>query len=282
MTDGPANEGGFARQLLARAEGRVQGAQPKIPSYTAGEGGDNAPPIVEWTEEVTISSRPDRDQTSAPAEFERRAGEPQLPASESAASESSFRLFPRERPARQDSREPDRHSIPVEYGDAALDAATERRAETVVQPDRITPGQRQVATQPVTDPGHEIDDVRLIPPRGAQFPRAFDHGAELQAAIAQLLGDRPGESASRSEQCDAPSRADREPSGGRPNPRIPDDGARTERAEKQQQAPLNIHIGEIVIAPDPARPRAETPARDQWQPPLSLDEYRAQRTREWK
>jgi hypothetical protein len=49
-------------------------------------------------------------------------------------------------------------------------------------------------------------------------------------------------------------------------------------------APLHIHIGEIVIAPDPqeqtASKAAIAPQRPEWQPMLSLDDYRDQRRKE--
>ena len=47
-----------------------------------------------------------------------------------------------------------------------------------------------------------------------------------------------------------------------------------------EQAPLLIHIGELVIAPEPRAPVREAAPHPTWEPPLSLADYRASRSRE--
>lgn len=43
---------------------------------------------------------------------------------------------------------------------------------------------------------------------------------------------------------------------------------------------LTIHIGEIVVAPEPRTAGRKATPRPAWQPPMSLAEYRATRARE--
>ena len=50
-------------------------------------------------------------------------------------------------------------------------------------------------------------------------------------------------------------------------------------SERCVPAGVTIHIGEIVIAPEP-RAASDTGPRPAWQPPLSLSDYRASRARE--
>jgi hypothetical protein len=47
-----------------------------------------------------------------------------------------------------------------------------------------------------------------------------------------------------------------------------------------EQAKLQIHIGELVIAPEPRAPMREAPPPAAWEPPMSLAHYRASRSRE--
>jgi hypothetical protein len=278
MSSEPRGKGDFTQKLLARAEGRVQGVQPKIPGYVAGDSGDKAPPIIELTNEVPASPRPDRNRAAPPHVSGRQASGPQLPAAEL---DDSFRLFPRNRPTERNSRM-EAHSARTTDDSAVPEAMAERWAVADARAKRIGSNQGQAQIRSSFDDAMEVGDKRLVPPRSTGFPLAFDHGAELMTAIAQLLGDWPDESADGSHRADAPARSDRERSVDRSNSPISDLTARPEQPGDQHRATLTIHIGEIVIAPDPARPQGEMQLRDRWQPPLSLDDYRARRAREWK
>ena len=99
----------------------------------------------------------------------------------------------------------------------------------------------------------------------------------LTAAVMRLLdpsaagADEPGPPR-LAPQAERPARLEaRESVGaGRPADPTPSDAS---------PAGVTIHIGEIVIAPEP-RAASDTGPRPAWQPPLSLSDYRASRARE--
>ena len=104
-------------------------------------------------------------------------------------------------------------------------------------------------------------------------------GDSLVAAINQLLGsDQPApDQRDQSGPAPAANSASLSQVGDRAVAKDLPPASRQDRSEPA----LRIHIGEIVIAPEPGPPStAERLAAPAWQPPVALAEYRAARARE--
>ena len=115
-------------------------------------------------------------------------------------------------------------------------------------------------------PGEQQVAPALQPPLPEPF--RLRRPDSLSAAIAQLLapeGHATPEPAARSPALPATDMGEPTLAGG---------------AEPAARGGLTIHIGEVVIAPEPRAPQREKAQGPAWQPPLSLAEYRETRARE--
>jgi hypothetical protein len=123
----------------------------------------------------------------------------------------------------------------------------------------------------------EIARDAAVPPR-SELRRADS----LSSAVMQLLGPQPGENsfgAPAPEPQPAPGGIETSRFGTPVTPE-PTWGVNSPDAGPADQAPLQIHIGELVIAPEQRAPVREEAPRKVWEPPLSLADYRASRSRE--
>lgn len=244
MSDSAARPG-LAARLISSAQGGVTALRPQLANRFAAEGGGD-PPLLERTEQVAAS---------APAAPPRAENAPRALATKRATAEDPpFRLMPAEPALAQADADP--AALPsdgqIEAGPVA--ATGSPPAPSSASPDNLAP-------PPIPTP----------PVRGE--PR----GDSLSAAVIQLLGTQSaaGETVAPA----PPLRSDElatsrfaEPAATAP--------AATTRGGPGEQPPLQIHIGEIVIAPEPPAPLRERAPSPAWQPPLSLADYRASRARE--
>jgi hypothetical protein len=121
--------------------------------------------------------------------------------------------------------------------------------------------------------------ARLPLPRAERPPRFEERRADsLSTAVLQLIGP-PMAAAHAGVPTPEPRRAPDASATARPGDPgapVPAQTMDAAAAGPTEQAPLQIHIGELVIAPEPRAPVRETA----WEPPLSLADYRASRSRE--
>ena len=252
MSDAPA-PGGLVARLLDRADGRVTALRPSVrPTFAAEQTRDE--PFLETTEE-TPAAPPAASPvvTASPAErHEAAAPLPPAPAS---------RLMPVAAAAEAPQ------AAPVSA------AAVAAPGEASAAPPRVEPS--APAADAPSDERPRAAEPRLVPVRSD--PAGTHRSDNLTAAVMRLLdpsaagADEPGPPR-LAPQAERPARLEaRESVGaGRPADPTPSDAS---------PAGVTIHIGEIVIAPEP-RAASDTGPRPAWQPPLSLSDYRASRARE--
>ena len=259
MSEAPAPIGGFTARLLDRAEGRVTALRPGIPPVFAAEQA-RAAPVLERSEEVP---------TEPEAQAARHEGRAELPRSLAAADGShapEFRLMPvaAERVEPRQIAEPQ----PDAEGEPALFRPSPAQANEPAAPLRI-------ATE--SHPGVSSGSGRL-----RSTPLRSKRGDSLSAAVMQLLGESSSGTAeagpafagtfSPEPQCVS--------SEGFPTEREPGASAAHVAVDPASAPALTIHIGEIVVAPEPGSAAHSAPSPPPWQPPLSLSEYRARRAQE--
>ncbi|WP_415402183.1 hypothetical protein [Tateyamaria sp. SN3-11] len=266
--DAPA---GFVTGLLRRVSGQAKGVTPRIPSYFAGETAADGPEITEITQEVT----PDQAAAPPPSSAASVSPNPTTPtqsmptpkAEESEATQqpSEPRLFepapvpppPSIIPAAASVETQDAHSNPPPVAD---DPFTPR------EPAPLVPQATQSKSPEQRETG--------APPPQPTTPKLPNIAAEVAAAIASLRDDGvPVPEPRMMPVNDAPAPFDV------PQKQTAIDGTQRGETEQHQPEPMHIHIGEIVIAPDP--PSAATPptpaASAPWAPNLTLDAYREAR-----
>lgn len=242
-----APDQGFAARLLSRAEGRVCALRPKL-NNTFGAETAHAGPLLELSEEVAAA--PSTSAPEAPSALHRSVMDP---ASESA---TPLHLMPGERPEVR-----------------ALQGASEPQ---LLSPDTVVaappPSVDRTATAASQSPAE-------MPPSRVDRSLRFEERRSdtLLAAVTQLLGPQSAADAA------APSA---EPRGwpdrfaaDNPAAAFDRDWGSGAPISTSEQPPLQIHIGELVIAPEPRAPQHEAAAPAAWAPPLSLADYRASRTR---
>ncbi len=230
---------GLAARLLRSAEGRVTALRPQIPASSWANAAKDTP-LLERTGET---------QASAPAAPRRSADQP-------APETAPRKALAEPEPLRLMLSEPP----PLA---ANLDSDAEPRASN--RPVRANPAMAK-------------DSLVPAPAQRAEERRADS----LSSALMQLLGPDAAETAGAPEaqpQRRAPVAA---------GPPVSTASAPAETASAcldagpraaPDPAPLQIHIGELIIAPDP-RPPLHQAAPAAWEPPLSLADYRASRGRE--
>lgn len=243
MSETPTGSG-FTARLLGRAEGQVTALRPQIANLFAAEGGNTAP-LLERTEEMVTAPPP------GPTAM--------VPETQHAQTRVSVEMAD---PVTLMPRQP---SEPAHTQFVPLVAQASDQGEQVGSITTQSPPQPAPAQEPPAQFAASTET-------SAQPPRAEHSSDSLLAAVTQLLGPQfQTELASAAPQREDASPADRfaatAAQGTDPS------------APASQQQPLQIHIGELVIAPEPREPQPEALAPAQWQPPLSLDAYRASRTR---
>ena len=245
---------GFAARLLGRAEGQITALRPQIGNLFAAEGGDAAPLLERSAEVVSTPPPAPTGIVSATEQSQTRAGleitEPALLMPRQASEPAQVSLV---------SPAPLAPLVPV----AAVPAPD--RAE------RISAITDQTPEQPAPARTAHAEFAATTEP-APQPPRPERSSDSLLAAVTQLLGPQF--------QVEAESTAPRREVASPSDPFIASaTQVNDPSAPASQQQPLQIHIGELVIAPESRAPQPEPPAAAQWQPPLSLDDYRASRTR---
>lgn len=244
---------GLAARLLARADGQVSALRPQV-AATFAAAPDATAPIIERTEEIAVGPAPSPPRPHDPV----RKDAPRPP-----ADPEPLRLMP---DARIELPLP--RAVPASVAEAADDPVAATGDARLADP------QPFAGRQPGAPPAEQTPQ----PPRDFPGARPGERAADsLSAAVLQLLGpaaaaappaaaslDRPAPPATAwpgrpDTQSDAPLPAAAAPTGGPP--------------------PLHIHIGELVIAPEPRAPQREAATPAPWTPPLSLAEYRASRER---
>ena len=258
MSEAPASPCGFTARLLDRADGRINALRPGIPPVFSAEQ-ERSAPLLERTEQSRTAP-----PIAAP-QAEPAAAKPSHTAANGDSAEPSLRLMPPAdlaRPFLPVVEAPAQVPQPVEYSAAFPPAARQ--------------GQRHGRSVAAATGSARHEDR---PPSEPLRPR---RGDSLSAAVMQLLGDAgPGESGPEPSSTNAlPPELQRGPDSASPSQR-----ERAETAVREALAPgaepgLTIHIGEIVVAPEPVPAPGAAPSPPPWQPPLSLSDYRARRAQE--
>lgn len=244
---------GLAARLLDRADGGVSALRPRIAQTFAPEQ-SRAAPLLERTEEVAASppATPRRNTPAAPAPV----------ATAPDASAPQERLMPPPAP-------------PASRAAAQADEAAVEPPPGAPLPTSAPSAPASPIAQPSAGPAIPVRPSPRDTHRAQPHPRQAD---SLSAAVMQLLAPDPAAPVAPREATLAPVR-DNAPVG-RERSAIPTVSAPVPiPAHAAAEPGLTIHIGEIVVAPEP-RPARETASRPVWQPPLSLAEYRATRARE--
>lgn len=251
--DAPAT--GLAARLLRRAEGQVGALRPQLAAtYSAAP--EAAAPMIEWTEEIAAGPAPSPPKPRAPIP----AAAPWVP-----ADAEPLRLMPA---PQGDLTLPPK--VPATMAEAAPPATTMGEA----QPHVPAPSAGQ---QPDASP---LAVAPLAPheaPRARRGERAAD---SLSAAVLQLLGPTVT-TAPLAKAATSPGQPD-PAAPARPGQAVPhatDTLPGAASVPAGNAPPLHIHIGELVIAPEPRAPQRDAAPAASWVPPLSLADYRASRER---
>lgn len=271
MTEARNGSADYARLMIARAQGEVAALRPEIAPYFGPEA-DQEP------------AQPETVETTPPA-----------PPGFVSREEDSKEPVP---PALVVSRQP-----APRHAEGAPEA--ERRQASIAEPRLVSasPPQKPVHTPehglpaavtgeppPPPKPGErrkEAVSVEAAPPAARAIPQPRpDIAGEIARALARL---QLAPEASERLMPPQPSREKpaavaqtRPPHDTPPEVEASDPWPNGEKTVgSADMEPLHIHIGELVIAPDPAAapPRRAPAATAKWAPALSLDDYRTQRMR---
>ena len=271
---------GFADQLLNRADGHFEGPRPRIANIFTAEDRQHSEPLAEWTEQSiaqspTPVSRDVEQMWKSENEYvlenlvqSEAVNEPHVP--DSAPNEkliakdiSETRLMPALSKA---EIVPERPGRKLAQADAS--------AINVEPPLPKTDTRKQPELEPSRQPRKEPVIKRDSKPVGRQLRPDIS----IHEAVAQLLG-RESLSA-ENEHVEAnvmiSERSSSDASFNTKNLEIKTD----EKLPGESEAPLTIHIGEVIVAPETATEPGREVKSEKWQPPLSLDDYRAARARE--
>lgn len=256
---------GFVEGLMARARGEVAALRSRAQPYFAPEPQGTEMPEIEAVTEATAAPRSEvRVEQPGPAPAEAHSVSSPERASAPAVAPAPPAPAPRE------------HLMPLQtappaagreaVGGPGLPVAPPPVPAAVVPPAEA----RDPGPDPAREPPPAPAPVATAPP--PPEPERREVTVDLARALARLLpeADAPEASAARLMP---------------PEPVVPPPAAvpaPPAAPQPERAQPVTIHIGEIVIAPDPP-PQAATPprpaARPRWEPQLSLAEYREQRRR---
>lgn len=259
MSAAPAPTGGFAARLLDRAEGRVTALRPGIaPVYAAEQA--RAAPVLERNE--TVPTAP-ADQA---AQREARTELPRSPVATEGSPAPEFRLMP------VSSEKVESRQIAEPQPDAEGEPAA-------LQPD---PAQANQPAAPHPIAAESFAGEPSGPGRLRPAPLRPKRGDSLSAAVMQLLGENGNGTAEAGATIAGtfPPEPQRGIGESVHAERQPGANAAQVTADPASAPALTIHIGEIVVAPEPGSASQSAPSPPPWQPPLSLSEYRARRAQE--
>ncbi|WP_343519445.1 hypothetical protein [Sphingomonas sp.] len=251
MSDAPAPPG-LAARLLERADGGVSTLRPRIAQTFAAEQA-RAAPLIERTGEVVAPPPPASLRPDAPV------GSPSAAVTQTVPSPTQ-RLMPPHVPAAP--------KLAAQTGPTAIEPQPATAAAPLAPADATAPPAPGAVPGPVP--------VSSGSTRRAQYrPRQTD---SLSAAVMQLLAPDPA-APSATREAPPPPRTDTPLRNDCPSP--PTVSAPAPEPPRRASEPgLTIHIGEIVVAPEPHPAPRQAAPRPAWQPPLSLADYRATRARE--
>jgi hypothetical protein len=251
MSDGAPGPG-LAARLLRRAEGRVTALRPQIASTFSADAAQEAPRLEQTGEIAATPPATPRHAPDMPAA---------APPPQSRTGPELFRLMPGEPP----------HVPPAISRPDTAQPASDIDADAQVPTDSGLPG---TAARAAASPSLE---------RGKRPPRFEERRADsLSAAVTQLLGPQVAWTYPGAPMPDPPPAPDAFATTGLAGPvaTVPAATMDSAAAAPTEQGALQIHIGELVIAPEPRAPVHEAAPRAAWEPPLSLADYRASRSRE--
>ena len=259
MTEAPVSPGGFTARLLDRAEGRVSALRPGIAPVFAAEQARAAPVLARSEEMPTVPA-------AQAAQRDARAELPRSPVATAGSHAPEIRLMPNSS-ERAESRQIAEPQPDTEGEPAALQPDPAQAHEPAAQ--------LRIATESLL--GEPSDPDRLRP-----TPLRPKRGDSLSAAVMQLLGESGSGTADAGPAIAGtfppePHRGVRE---SLPTEREPGASAAQLPIDPVAAPALTIHIGEIVVAPEPGPASPAAPSPPPWQPPLSLSEYRARRAQE--
>ena len=256
MSETPALTGGFAARLLNRAEGQVIALRPGIAPVFAAEQA-RAAPVLEPSEDVL---------TAPMAQPAARAELPRSSAATDSASAPEFRLMPvvaKSIAPRQIAKpQPGANAEPATFQPA--------------------PAQANEPAAPHAIAGESLSGEPSAAGRLRPAPLRPKRGDSLSAAVLQLLGEGTGGPAAASAVNAGRFPPERHHGLDAALPTTLEPGASAARvtADPAAAPALTIHIGEIVVAPEPGPSAHSAQSPPPWQPPLSLSEYRARRAQE--
>ncbi|MEW9920202.1 hypothetical protein AB2B41_11335 [Marimonas sp. MJW-29] len=270
---------GFASRLLERAAGITGPLRPRIAPYF-GTPEVSAKPLIE---EETVERQAQTPEPMSPKDRSPVASEPNGP------EEISAPRFPQSPPR----GEPEEHRLmPRQEPPATAQAVSSDQAAEPSVTDAAA-ALPQTETPPAPDTKTALADVP-VPPRQTPPPTLTaappergprqsvpvpDLRTALAAAVARLRPAPDPEPEAKLMPSSEPNRANEPPA-----PReTPAPVQRPRHPQTQDPQPLHVHIGEIVIAPDPYDMPAQRPATSQqteWKPALTLDDYRDRRRKE--
>ncbi len=255
----------FAARLLRRANGHVGGLRPKATAFYAPER-SAVPPTVEGGADVNVGTAPSSVPT--PEIQSRATSDAQAsvapPPKVQAAVADQFRLMPdaslANAPRHHGSDTAPQPTAPQEpdAGPATLSATSFPLYTS--QPDTTLQKNAPSVVAPVTD--HATTRLAADTPLD-----------DLSDAISAILGTRkrPDDNA------DSKDHADRTVHTETREQIVPPQPAPQSAQNDTGAAPVTIHIGEVIVTSDAAAPPPTPPPV--WTAPLSLDAYRAARSR---
>lgn len=270
---------GFASRLLERAAGITGPLRPRIAPYFGAPEVTAKPLIEEETvERQAQTPEPmgprDRSPVASKPAGQAQKSEPRFPQTDQIEKPEEHRLMPRQEPPA---------TAEAVSSDQVAEPSTTDAAAAV--PQKEPPSASDIKTAPADAP---VPPRQTPPPTVAAAPPERgprqsvpvpDLRTALAAAVARLRPAPDPEPEAKLMPSSEPNRAN-EP----PVPREkPAPVQRPRHPQTQDPQPLHVHIGEIVIAPDPHDMRPKRPAASQqteWKPALTLDEYRDRRRKE--
>ncbi|MEM7614626.1 MAG: hypothetical protein AAF245_06245 [Pseudomonadota bacterium] len=261
---GAEQQPGFAATLLARAKGEVSDLRPKItPYFGSTEPSDALPEITEEIAVAPDGTPPAQTQRAQPlTEPDQPAQQAPMPAEAVAEPVQEAPLMP------SDAVAPATPAPEIQAADPPPPGVMAAPLMPVPEPPKL----EVAAPTPIPTPIPNETPKPAEPATPAALP---DVAKQLAAALARLTSD-PVEAQEQRLMPEAPQAeppAPQQPTAAE-NPAAP-------QADDDRSQPLTIHIGEVIVAPDPPAPTPpqQRAPRPKWTPALTLDDYRTSRAR---
>ena len=290
---------GYISALLGRVDGTHTGAAPRIAPYFASETATGQPELEEVTRERRMSAASDADAgrsdlrehkaTATPHDTSHQTsddrgrssvGEGPTDVERSATSNGPLMPSTAQHALQQTDIGAGMKDSAPKSSDFESDTPRTHHRPTGSDTDASRP-KGNLAMTPLTDlqpPASDpVSDAAPSDQDNRSDPlglRPADLEAQIAEAIASLRGEAPGFGpGTKAEKAERAERRTTEPS--EPHAARSNDPAEHGTEPTNTEPPIHIHIGEIVVAPDPGQRPLERPARQTtWEPKLSLDAYR--------